>query len=163
MIYRNYCQWWYYGGAEGGVRPPKPPGRHHAVLTYSLHGTASKPYVDQEMDITKDILCNSRQRKAHQFSLMYSANSRICGLTRCSVSAKNRVFQLSVEVRESVSPRFRRPQNTLGPPIQSNDQQSTQFLCQADVQVLSTLSGGAAHYKFCACFSLPTLYCCARL
>ena len=27
----------------------------------------------------------------------------------------------------------------------------------------STLSGGAAHHKFCACFSPPTLYCCARL
>ena len=32
--------------------------------------------------------------------------------------------------------RFRCPQNTLDPPIQSNGQQSTQFLRQADVQVL---------------------------
>ena len=27
----------------------------------------------------------------------------------------------------------------------------------------STLSGGAAHHKFCARFSPPTLHCCARL
>ena len=67
---------------------------------------------------------------------MYSADSQIHGLTHCSVLAKNKVFQLSVKVHESVSLRFRRPQNTLGPPIQSNDQQSTQFLHQADVQVL---------------------------
>ena len=35
-----------------------------------------------------------------------------------------------------MSPRVSSPQNTLGPPIQPNDQQSTQFLRQADVQVL---------------------------
>ena len=35
-----------------------------------------------------------------------------------------------------MSPRVHTTQNALGPPIQSNDQQSTQFLPQADVQVL---------------------------
>ena len=41
----------------------------------------------------------------------------------------------SLWVRESVSPRIRSPQNTLGPPIQSNDH-ATIILRQADVQVL---------------------------
>ena len=45
-------------GGGGGVRPPKTPSGRHAVLTYSLLGTARKPYVDQEMDIRT--LCNSR-------------------------------------------------------------------------------------------------------
>ena len=40
------------GGRRGAYAPPlKPPGGRHAVLIYSLHGTASKPYADQEMDI----------------------------------------------------------------------------------------------------------------
>ena len=52
------------GWAQGGVRPPFPKKKKktlsglHAVLTYFLHGTASKPYVDQEMHIRT--LCNSR-------------------------------------------------------------------------------------------------------
>ena len=37
---------------------------------------------------------------------------------------------------ESMSPRVLSQENTLGPRIQSNDQQSTQSLRQADVQVL---------------------------
>ena len=77
------------GGCRGVYAPLKPPGGRHAVLTYNLYGTASKPYVDQEMDIRTfwiertlpiqpNILCG----------LM------IHGLTRCSVLAKNKVFQL---------------------------------------------------------------------
>ena len=50
--------------------------------------------------------------------------------------------------------RVRSPQNTLGPPIQSNDQQPTQYLRQADVQVL--LGVVVPHIiNFCACFSPP--------
>ena len=67
---------------------------------------------------------------------MYSVGSRIRGLACCSVSAKNKDFQLSVKVHKSISSQFRSLQNTLGPPIQSNDQQSTQSLRQADVRAL---------------------------
>ena len=50
---------------------------------------------------------------------------------------------VSLRVRESVGPRVRSPgpQNTFGSPIQLNDQQSTQFLRQADVQVLHITMG----------------------
>ena len=70
--------------------------------------------------------------------------SRTCGLTRAVYQQRTKYssckyFQCkstSLQVHESVSPRVSSPQNTLGPPIQPSDQQSTQFLRQADVQVL---------------------------
>ena len=49
-------------GAEGGVRSPKLPGGRHAVLTYSLHGTTNKPYVDQEMDIRTFYVTQDREK-----------------------------------------------------------------------------------------------------
>ena len=50
------------GGTEEGIRPSKPPGRRHAVLTYSLHGTTSKSYVDQEMDIRTFYVTQDRDK-----------------------------------------------------------------------------------------------------
>ena len=50
------------GGGGGHTPPPKPPGGHHAVLTYSFHGTASKPYVDQEMDVRTFYVTQDREK-----------------------------------------------------------------------------------------------------
>ena len=47
-------------GGGGGRTPPKPPSGRHAVL--SLHGTASKLYVDQEMDIRTFYVTQDREK-----------------------------------------------------------------------------------------------------
>ena len=48
------------GGGGGGAR--KPSGGRHAVLIYSLHGTANKPYVDQEIDIRTFYVTQDREK-----------------------------------------------------------------------------------------------------
>ena len=63
MLDDSCHQWQYYRGV-GGVYtppPPKPSGRHHAVLTYNLYSTASKPYTDQEMDIRTFCVTQDRE------------------------------------------------------------------------------------------------------
>ena len=93
---------------------------------------------------------------------MYSADSRTRGLTRAVCRQRTKYSSCKYFLCESVSPRVRSPQNTLGPPIQSNDQ-TIQSVPSSSGRLGSTLSGGAAHHKFCACFVPPTLYGCARL
>ena len=72
-----------------------------------------------------------------------------------------------MQVHESASPRV----------CESMSQQSTEYIRPTDSAERptihsvpsssgrsgSTLSGDTAHHKFCACFSPPTLYCCAHL
>ena len=51
------------GGGGGGGRTP-PPNRPAGAMLFSrnLHGTASKPYVDQEMDIRTFYVTQDREK-----------------------------------------------------------------------------------------------------
>ena len=58
--FNHRVQWRYYGGGGGGRTPAQTARR--APLTYNLHGTASKPYVDQEMDIRTFCVTQDREK-----------------------------------------------------------------------------------------------------
>ena len=79
---------------------------------------------------------------------MYSADSWIRGLICCSVSAKNKVFQLSVKVHESMSPQVREsaiPQSAeYIRPTDSVQRPAIHSVPSSSGRSGSTLSGGAA-------------------
>ena len=122
----------------------------------------------------KDILCNSRQREAHRFGLMYSEStspwdSRThveCVSKEQSIPAVN-ITGASPWVCESASPwvcESTSPQSIeYTMPTDSVERPTIHSVPLSSGHSGSTLRCGAAHHKFCACFSPPTVYCCAHL
>ena len=135
MLDDSCHQWQYYGGAEGVYPPlPKLPGGHHAVLTYNLYGTASKPYIDQEMDIRTFCVTQDRRTPPIQPNTFCGLMDSRTHMLQCvgkeqSIPAVN-ISTTSPRVRDSTIPQpaeYIRPTDLTNNPLSSFVKQTFRF------------------------------------